>query len=195
MVEPADPEVRLTQLTRHVSIKTIEERPMSNRNMKAKGDKARRQRRLFPRHLSASFIPVGKPPNQLVMRELKERSRSLAFDDEYIDYLVKRRFMDQQGQHISEGRRLVSAHIRRIQETVPTMTSVSICDTLVKKTLLFYNESRDRFIIYEANRVEKFVRTSMVYMDRKRCVDAWKSDTTRWVYFSSVHPPSDSSSE
>ena len=168
---------------------------MANRNMQGKAAKAKRQRRLFPRNLSASYIPAGKPPNQLVMRELKERSRSLAFDDEYIDYLVKRKGMDQAGQHISEGRRLVSAHIQRIKDTSPSLTCVTICDTLAKRTLLFYNEDRTRFIIYEANRMEKFVRTSMAYMDRQRCIDAWKSDNTRWVYFSSVRPPSDSSSE
>ena len=168
---------------------------MANNNMKAKGDKARRQRRLFPRYLSASYIPTGKPPNMLVMKELKERSLSLAFDDEYIDYLVKRKEMDRQGQHISEGRQLVAAHIKRIQETAPAMACVTLTDTIVRKALLFYNEDRTRFIIYEANRVEKFIRTSMAYMDRERCVRAWQSDTTRWVYFSSVRPPSDTSTE
>ncbi len=163
---------------------------MANRTMQAKGLKAKRQKRLFPRHLAADYIPTGKPPNMLVMRELKERSRSLAFDQEYIDYIVRRRDMDAKGQHISEGRRLVDAHIRRIQETAPSMTCVTICDTVMRKTLLFYNEERTRFIIYEANRLEKYVRTSMAYMDRQRCIDAWKSDNTRWVYFSSVRPPS-----
>jgi len=168
---------------------------MANRTMQAKGLKMKRMKRLFPRYLSASYIPTGKPPNMLVMRELKERSRSLAFDEEYVDYLVKRKFMDMQGQHISEGRQLVAAHIKRIQETAPAMTCVTICDTIVRKTLLFYNEDRTRFIIYEANRLEKFVRTSMAYMDRQRCIDAWKSDNTRWVYFSSVRPPSNSDPE
>jgi len=168
---------------------------MANRIMQAKGLKAKRQRRLFPRHLAADYIPTGKPPNMLVMKELKERSRSLAFDEEYVDYLVKRKCLDIQGQHISEGRRLVSAHIQRIKDTSPSLTCVTICDTIVRKTLLFYNEERTRFIIYEANRLEKFVRTSMAYMDRQRCIDAWKSDNTRWVYFSSVRPPSDTSSE
>ena len=168
---------------------------MANRTMKAKGDKARRQRRLFPRYLSASYIPTGKPPNMIVMKELKERSRSLAFDDEYADYLDTRKEMDRKGQHISEGRRLVAAHMQRIQDTVPSMTCVTICDTVIKKTRLFYDESRAHFIIFEDNRLEKFVRTSMVYMNRQRCIDAWKSDNTRWVYFSSVRPPSDTSSE
>jgi len=159
--------------------------------MQAKDLKMKRMKRLFPRYLSASYVPTGKPPNMLVMRELIERSRSLAFDEEYVDYLVKRKFMDMQGQHISEGRQLVAAHIKRIQETAPALTCVTICDTIVRKTLLFYNEERTRFIIYEANRLEKFVRTSMVYMDRQRCIDAWKSDNTRWVYFSSVRPSSE----
>ena len=73
---------------------------MVNRTMQAKGLKLKRQKRLFPRHLSADYVPTGKPPNQLVIREMKERAAGLAFDDEYIDYLVKRREMDRQGQHI-----------------------------------------------------------------------------------------------
>jgi len=51
---------------------------MANRTMQTKGLKAKRQKRLFPRYLAADYIPTGKPPNMLVMRELKERSRSLA---------------------------------------------------------------------------------------------------------------------
>lgn len=164
---------------------------MANRTMQAKSLKLKRAKRLFPKYLSASYIPTGKPPNMLVMKELKERSLSLAFDKEYIEYLAVRSAMDSAGQHISEGRRLVSAHIERIRNTAPTMTCVTLCDTLVKKALLFYNEDRTRFLIYEANRLEKFVRTSMAYMNRQRCIDAWKSDTTRWVYFSSVRPPSE----
>jgi hypothetical protein len=168
---------------------------MSNSNMRAKADKARRQKRLFPRHLASDYIPTGKPPNMLVMRELKERTRSLAFDEEYIEYLVTRAILDAKGQHISSGRREVSAHIQRIKDTAPALTCVTLSNSVACKAFLFYNEERNRFILFEENKVKKFIRTSMVYMDRKRCLDSWMNDTTRWVYFSSVHPPTKSSTE
>lgn len=163
---------------------------MANRALAAKKLKMVRQRRLFPKYLASDYIPTGKPPNMLVMRELKERSRSLAFDDEYIDYLVRRMQMDKQGQHLHPGREEIKAHIRRIQEAAPALMNVVLKSTTVSKTMMFYPSERNRFILYEENFLEHFVRTSMIYMDRKRCIDALKSDRVRWVHFSSVNSPS-----
>lgn len=166
---------------------------MTNRNMQAKSNKAKKQRRLFPRHLSADYIPTGKPPNMLVMKDLKERARSLAFDDEYADYLVRREQL--KGMFPHPGREEVEAHIKRIKEVAPSLQCVTICDSIVCKTKLFYNEKHDRFVLFEDNITAGTVRTSMVYMDRKRCIAAWKTDITRWVYFSSVRPPTPCKSE
>lgn len=167
---------------------------MANRTMQAKGLKLRRQRRLFPRHLSADYVPAGKPPNMLVMKELKERTKGLAFDDEYIDYLIKRRQMDEVGQHISIGRQEVSAHIERIRNTAPALMCVTLTNTVASKVLMFYNEKRDRFILFEDNKLNNFIRTSLVYMDRQRCIRAFQSETVRWVSFSSTSPPPDAPS-
>lgn len=163
---------------------------MANRTMAGKRLKLAKHRRLFPRYLSADYVPAGKPPNMLVMRELKERTKSLAFDDEYIDYLVKRKAMDAAGQHISIGRQEVATHIARIQNTAPALMCVTIDNTVVRKVQMFYNSERNRFILFEDNKFGNFIRTSLVYMDRKRCLAAFKSDTVRWVTFSSVRPPS-----
>lgn len=168
---------------------------MANRSMQAKALKLKRQKRLFPRYLGADYIPTGKPPNQMVMQELKERARGLAFDEEYADYLQVRKEMDRQGQHISEGRVLVAAHIQRIQNVAPALMNVVICNTKIQKTKLFYNEERNKFVLYEENALTKEIRTSMVYMDRARCIAHWRSDTVRWVYFSSVRLPTPSAQE
>ena len=160
-----------------------------NRTMKAKPVKATRQRRLFPRYLPADYVPTGKPPNMLVMKELKERTKSLAFDDEYIDYLVVRAQMDAQGQHISIGRQEVAKHIQRIRDIAPALMCVTLSNTVAHKVQMFYNETRDRFILFEDNKLDKYIRTSLVYMDRKRCIAAFKSGKVRWVHFSSVRPP------
>lgn len=163
---------------------------MGNRNMEAKGLKLRRQKRLFPRYLAADYVPTGKPPNMLVMNELKERTRSLANSDEYADYLVTRMMMDAQGQHPHPGRQEVKAHIQRIQDTAPALMNVVLMNTKLKKVMMFFPSERNRWIIYEEDFLNKTVQTSMVYMDRARCISAWKEDRIRWVHFSSVRPPS-----
>jgi hypothetical protein len=127
------------------------------------------------------------------MRELKERARSLAFDDEYADYLIKRMMMNAQGQHLHPGREEVKQHIRRIQEIAPALMNVVLMDNVVRKIQMFYPSERNKFVLHEESYLDKFVRTSMVYVDRQRCLAALKSDTVRWVHFSSVHPPPDNS--
>lgn len=168
---------------------------MANRTMAAKRLKLRKQKRLFPKYLGASYVPTGKPPNMLVMQELKERSRGLAFDGEYADYLVTRMLMDMQGQHLHPGREEVKQHIRRIQETAPSLMNVTLVDNKICRVQMYFPSERNKFVLYEENRLEHFIRTSMVYMDRERCIAAMKSDRVRWVHFSSVHPPTINNSE
>jgi hypothetical protein len=162
---------------------------MANRAMEAKRLKMKRHRRLAPVKYHAHYIPTGMPPNQLVMQELKERAKGLAFDDEYAEYLSVRADMDRQGQHISEGRREVAAHIKRIQDVAPAMMNVVLMATKLKRVKMFYNEDRTRFILLEENLLTHSCQTSLAYMDRKRCIAAFRSDRVRWVRFSSTSPP------
>lgn len=161
---------------------------MANRSMQAKTLKLKRQKRLFPVHLSAHYIPAGKPPNQLVMQQLKESAKGLAFDDEYAAYLVHREQL--KGLYPHPGREEVKAHIKRIQDTAASLMNVVLTNTKMCKTSLFYNSERNRFVLFEDNLMENTLRTSMVYMDRSRIIAAWRSNTVRWVRFSSVRPPS-----
>jgi hypothetical protein len=160
---------------------------MANRSMQAKSLKLKRQRRLFPRSLSADYVPTGKPPNTQVIQEYKERTRSLAFDDEYIDYLVKRASMEKAWPH--PGRAEIEAHLQRIKEAAPGLMCVSLLDSKITKVRMFFNESRNRFVLFEDNKLQNFIRTSLVYMDRQRCIRAFQSESVRWVSFSSLRPP------
>lgn len=160
---------------------------MANRSMQAKSLKLKRQRRLFPRHLSADYVPTGKPPNTQVIQEYKERTRSLAFDDEYIDYLIVRASME--GNYPHPGREEIRAHMQRIQDASPGLTCVTLLNNVITKVRMFYNEKHNRFILFEDNTLHNFVRTSLVYMDRQRCIRAFQSETVRWVSFSSLRPP------
>ena len=130
---------------------------MANRNIEAKRLKMKRQKRLFPRYLAADYVPAGKPPNVEVIREYKERGRSLAFDEDYADYLVHREKL--KGMYPHPGREEVEAHIKRIKETAPSLMCVTICNSVLKKAKLFYNEERNRFLIFEDNVLSKTVRS------------------------------------
>jgi hypothetical protein len=153
--------------------------------MAAKELKRKRQKRLFPRYLSASYIPTGKPPDRFVIQEYKERTRSLAFDADYLADLEAK----QQFHHVSYKRREVQAHIKRIQELTPSMFCITICDMPAIKAQLFYNSEKTRFMVMESNHLIRQVRTSIIYADKARLIDAWKSETVRWVEFSSLDPP------
>lgn len=159
---------------------------MANRSMAAKALKLKRQKRLFPRYLSADYIPTGKPPDRFVIQEYKERTRSLAFDADYLASLeAKQKF-----HHVSYKRREVEAHIKRIQELTPHMHCFVLCDMPALKAQCFYNVTRTRYMITEYNHLIHQVRSSMYYSDKLRCVEAWKMDTVRWVEVSSLDPPS-----
>lgn len=158
---------------------------MANRSMAAKRLKLKRQKRLFPRKLSADYVPVGTGPDRFVIREYKERTRSLAFDAEFLASLeAKQKFHG-----VPPGRLEALEHMKRIENTIPKKECVNIHKTPFLKADLFYNEDRTRFLIYEENYRTRVVRTSMNYNNRERCITAWQEDTIRWVLFSSVSPP------
>jgi hypothetical protein len=161
---------------------------MANRALQAKALKLRRMKRLFPRYLSADYIPTGKPPDRFVIQEYKERTRSLAFDEAYLAHLEAKALFH----GVPPGRLEAEAHIKRIKELTPAMHCVTICDMPALKAQLFYNAEKTRFMVLETNYLICTMRTSMQYQDRTRCIDAWRADTVRWVEFSSLRSPPDS---
>lgn len=158
---------------------------MANRVMQAKRAKMVRMKRTFPKHMQASYIPVGAPPNRLVMSECKERTRSLAFDHEYLNWLeTVTRFKNK-----PPGKVEAEATWRRLRDACPTLMNVTLEVNLNRCVKMFYNQERNNFIIYEENYTGRFVRASIHYQDRKRCIDRFKSNTVRWVEFVSSSPP------
>lgn len=160
---------------------------MANRVMAQKAAKAKRQRRLFPKRFSADYIPVGMPPNRLVMQEYKERTRSLAFDDKYLSWLeTVTRFKNK-----PPGKLDVEKAWQRVRDAAPSLMCVTLThkNNHTKCVKMFFNSERTQFILYEENYVGRFVRASIRYQDGERCKARFLADQVRWVEFVSSSPP------
>lgn len=158
---------------------------MVNRTMQAKSLKMKRMKRLFPRRLSADYIPVGMPPNRLVMAQYKESAKSLAFDQKYMDWLETiARFRGK-----PPGKLEAEKAWERIKDACPNLMNVVLEASQVRNVKMFYNSERTQFILLEENYVGRFVRASIRYQDRDRCIARFKSSQVRWVEFVSSSPP------
>lgn len=183
---------------------------MANRVMQAKREKHKRQKRLFPKKYSAGYIAVGAPPNRLVMQEYKERTRSLAFDAKYMEWLETvtrfrgkppgKKEAEEAAKRIKERRANPAAalvHIKqdapklwdRIADSFPMLMNVCLEDSVSRQVRMFWSSDRASFLLLEINHVGRFVRASIRYADAERCKSRFVSDQVRWVEFVSSSPP------
>lgn len=159
---------------------------MANRTMQAKSLKLKRQRRLFPKHMSASYIPVGMPPNRLVMQEYKERTKSLAFDDKYMAWLeLIARFRGK-----PPGKVEAEAAWARIRDASPHLMRVRLSDKndKTKEVWMYFNSERTQNIIYEENYVGRFIRASIRYQCGERAKARFVAGSVNWVECVSCSP-------
>lgn len=157
---------------------------MANRTMQAKKLKMKRMRRTSPKSYTASYISCGAPPNRLVMGEYKERTRSLAFDDKYLNWLeTVTRFKNK-----PPGKVEAEAAWRRIADACPTLMNVTLEINANRCVKMFFNQERNQFVLYEENYGGHFIRTSIRYQDRGRCIARFKSSQVHWVEFVSSSP-------
>ncbi len=176
----------------------------------AKIMKMKRAKRLFPKSYSADYIPVGRGPNQDVMSEYKERSRSLAFSPEYLAFLeVHARFhgkppgkleAEQAAARLAKATGTPSYYLSvalnefptawaRIKDVCPMLMNFVIEDTAMRHVRMFRNQMNNRFVLLELHHIGRYMRCSMVYQDRERCLDRFRSNTVRWLEFVSSSPP------
>lgn len=157
---------------------------MANRAIAAKTLKMKKQRRLFPKQYQANYIPVGRGPNQEVMAGYKERTRGLAFDQKYLDFLeLHARFKGK-----SPGRVEVEAAIRRIEEFVPQQMYFTVIKNCVQWCRVYFNSQHTLYILLHENYKNGTVRTSMSYSDKDRIISAWNTDRIRWVECKALSP-------
>lgn len=157
---------------------------MASRAMQAKRLKMKRAKRLFPKNYQSDYIPCGAPPNRLVIREYKERAAGLAFDAKYMEELEKRaRFRG-----VPPGRKEAIDLMTKIMAEEPTILTIKLMDTPKLRAILLFTSEMRHFRVSETNKLNGETRVSMKYGDKDRCIDRWKTDTIRWVEFSSSPP-------
>lgn len=183
---------------------------MGNRATEQKRLKIKKAKRLFPKTYAADYIPVGRGPNRDVMSEYKERSRGLAFDQKYLDWLeLVSRFRgkppgkleaEQAAARIKNERGTPGLALRRIAkecpdmwarvaDVCPSLMNIRLEDTAARTVFMFWASARDRFILIEDNHVGRYIRASIVYADGGRAKARFVSDQVRWVEFVSSSPP------
>lgn len=151
---------------------------MASRSNQAKLIKMKKARRLFPKSYASDYVSCGRQPNQEVINGYKERAKSLAFDEEFWDRTVPRRFHG-----VTPARRLVLEQIKRVQEVAPAMMCFTILENRYQRARVFFNSDRTCWILMHENFKSREVRTSMTYADKDRCVSAFHTDKIRWVEF------------
>lgn len=157
---------------------------MANRSMEAKRQKIKRMKRTFPKSYCSNYIPVGSGPNREVMGDYKERTRSLAFSAEYLQWLETRtRFKGK-----TPARVEVEDHIRRIEAVAPSKMCFTLMDNSMFRVRAFFNSERTLWVIMEENFRKGTIRTTMSYSSKDSIVYAWRKDKLRWVHFSNNHP-------
>ncbi len=172
---------------------------MANRTMQAKSLKLKRQRRLFPKQYCSDYIAVGGGPNREVMGEYKERSKSLAFDAKYLEFLeAHARFKNvPPGKHEANVRLAkmkledYSLTWQRIQEAAPNLQHVVLIHKLHKRVSMYYNQERTQFILWEEDFAHCTARASIRYQSRERLLERLRNDDVKWVGF--VSSPSTTS--
>lgn len=167
---------------------------MANRSMQAKEMKRKRQRKLLPAHYYADYISVGRPPDREVMREHKERNRSLAFDPEMMKHLdsitrfkgvppgrVEAREAAQTA--ISIARMTV---VDKIREEIPQLLFFNLPDANdhIHRASVFFNSEKTCFVIMYQHFQKGYVKRSITYASKERLLEKWKCDQITWVDYS-----------
>jgi hypothetical protein len=156
---------------------------MPNRPMQAKALKLKKQRRLFPKSYSADYIKCPGNLDRTLMSEAKQRAKGLAFDDEYMKHIEEK----QRFKGVPAGRFEVLKIIEELRKDLDDdMRFVVIENSKDRKVQLFYNAEQTTYLIVEMVFENLIVRTSMKYMDKERCLLAWRTDKLRWVYVKSL---------
>lgn len=184
---------------------------MANRSMQQKQLKLKRMKRLFPKSYSADYIHVGSrpgPAHELVTQR-KDSVRSLAFDAKYGEYLAEAKFKNvppgrveareaalristaegKLNHYLSVALNEMPATWARLKDICPLLMNVVLEDSGIRHVRMFWNASRDKYILLELHHIGRYMRASMVYQDDKRLKERFKSEQVRWVEFVSSSPP------
>lgn len=170
---------------------------MANRTMQAKAMKLQRQLRKLPRSTSedvpgifedwkGSSIPkrllgeavsVPRQPNRELMEGYQHRAKSLGMDNS------RARFTGITPARKEAIEQSFNAALRSVRETVgDDMPSFTILSNHIHRARVFFNPQKTQWMILYENFREAVVKRSMIYQDKKRLIDDFKSSSRRLVW-------------
>ncbi len=156
---------------------------MSNRTMKAKGEKLRKQRRAMPKWLMKS----GIVPNTGVLGEYKERALGLGVSEAEVDMLIRTFYKRDPIPSIPAGEsKEIKALLKELKERIPEQYFFSVLDNCWHKTICFYNAQKTCFVMAHTDLRRQVTRRSIEYASKDRIMQAYYSDKIIWISCTSI---------
>lgn len=150
---------------------------MANRTMQQKTLKLKKARRVFPKRYSSDYVSVGMPPNKAVMSEYKERTKSLAFDEDYLRYLdAKTRFKG-----VSPGRVEARERALKLREEIPDLLFVVYLENVYQRVRIYFNSQKNVAIVEHFDKKRMIVRKSICYDSIEYARVKWEKGKCCWV--------------
>jgi hypothetical protein len=156
---------------------------MTNRTMKQKALKERRQRRAWAKPLA---MASGIVPNRGVLGEYKERAAGLGISEYEVDQLIKKLYKRDAIEGIPAGRTEVLALLRELKRQVPEMFFFSIVDTPFWNAICFYNSEKTCYVLALTDLRKHTVRRSIEYGSKERALHVWNHNKVVWVSHKSI---------
>ena len=165
---------------------TVGVTPMTNRVMKAKMHKMRRQRRAYLKKYAEDFIPVGKSANHEYMKETRSRLRSLAngVPEPTLDGISLARWVNTPDNKVPGGVFAMRIMARQRQsdfnQNIQKFHSITLFDGKEETILLFFSEG-NKFFLVRHNKLFHHVSRSIIYPNKERAIQRWREKNVCWV--------------
>lgn len=179
---------------------------MANRTMQAKALKLQRQLRRLPRHmpeevpgsftehsgtpiparLKAEGVSTPRTPNRELIQGYKHRAQSLSRDEAADEAMIKKTWKTS-FKGVTPKRLEVQAKIDATIASVREIVGEECpCFTIFHshhhRARVFYNAQKTQWMLIHEDYVKGFVQRSMVYSDKVRLIDDFKSKKRRLVW-------------
>lgn len=159
---------------------------MSNRTMKQKALKLRKQRRAWAK-------PYGRPSgitvNTAVLHEYQNRVHTLGIPEYEIDELIKKLYKRDAIHGMTAGQKEVNDLLAELKRKVPEMLFFSILDTSYHKCICFFNSQKTCFVLFHTDIRKQITRRSIEYATKDRALHVWNTDKVTWVSYDRVSAP------
>lgn len=148
---------------------------MSNRTMKAKANKARRQRRAWAKAYSLRSSVTG--PNRGVLQEYRERACGLGVSEFEVDEIIRTVYKRDPIPSKQPVQKLSEELLKR----VPELQFFVIVDNCFHKAVCYFNAQHTCYVLAHTDKRKKVLRTSLEYGSKQRALDVWKSNRVTWI--------------